>query len=138
MAFGSFDILHPGHLDYLSRAKWMGDHLIVVVARDASIRKLKGTKPAFKEMDRRDMVAALKMVDKAVVGNRITKPRDRYNIIRTYKPDVVVFGYDQQVNVEDVRKWLTQNKLRARIVRISEGREVRLHKSSRIKERLGI
>ena len=39
MAFGSFDLLHPGHLDYIERAARLGDHLIVVIARDSSIRE---------------------------------------------------------------------------------------------------
>lgn len=138
MAFGSFDVLHPGHIDYLTRARWLGDYLIVVVARDASMKKLKGVNPIFNEEDRRDLVASLKMVDKAVVGNKLTDPKDRYEIIRQYKPDVIVFGYDQQISVEDIRKWLLRNMLRTRIVRMSQGRDVNVNKSSKIKKRMGL
>ena len=42
MAFGTFDVLHPGHHFYLEQARKLGDNLVVVVARDANVKKLKG------------------------------------------------------------------------------------------------
>ncbi|MCL5008495.1 MAG: adenylyltransferase/cytidyltransferase family protein, partial [Candidatus Marsarchaeota archaeon] len=66
MAFGSFDILHPGHIAYLNKARGLGDSLVVVVARDSSIRKIKHREPFFAENDRLRIISSLGMVDKAV------------------------------------------------------------------------
>ena len=132
LAFGSFDFLHPGHLLYLERAKRFGTKLIVVVARDESIRMFKKKKPFFNQSDRIKMVGSLRMVDKAVLGNKLGKPSDRYLILKKYKPDVVVFGYDQRVNVGSVKIWLKKNGIDAKVVRIADRVNPELYKSSKI------
>ncbi|MDE1811000.1 MAG: FAD synthase [Candidatus Micrarchaeota archaeon] len=136
MAFGSFDIIHPGHLVYLKKARSMGDRLIVVVARDSSIEMIKGRKPFFDQKTRLRMVGALRYVDKAVLGKRIANYRDRYSIITDYKPDVIVFGYDQKVNPNDVRKWALERGLKIKLIRAREALDRRIYKSSRIRELL--
>ncbi len=136
MAFGSFDILHPGHIDYLSKAKGLGDFLIVVVARSESIRKLKGRMPFFDERDRLRTIRSLGIVDKAVLGNRMGNPEDRYGVLRKYRPDVVVFGYDQRIDVSSVRNWLRRNGIKARVVKLRAGLMTHKYKSSKIRRAL--
>lgn len=136
LAFGSFDILHPGHLLYLERARRLGSKLIVVVARDESIRMFKKREPVFGQNDRVRMLKALKVVDEAVVGNKLRKSSDRYNIIRKYKPSVIVFGYDQKVNIPSVNDWLKSNGMRAKVVRISTKYKTSRYKSSKIAQLL--
>lgn len=136
LAFGAFDIIHYGHVRYLREAKRHADRLIVVVARDRSVELLKHRKPFFDENTRLRMVGSLRMVDKAVLGNIVRKPSDRYNIIKKYRPDVVVFGYDQRVSADAVRKWLRQNNLKAKVVRLKEGVDTDVFKSSKIRKRL--
>ncbi|MDE1845824.1 MAG: FAD synthase [Candidatus Micrarchaeota archaeon] len=133
LAFGSFDILHPGHLLYLEKAKRLGDKLVVVIARDESIKMFKGKAPFFNQADRARMIGSLKIVDKAVVGNKLKKPSDRYNIIKKYRPSIIVFGYDQKVNVPHLEEWLVANKLGAKIVRIKAKEDPRKYKSSKVK-----
>ena len=68
MAFGSFDVLHPGHIYYLKESKRLGDKLVVVVAKDSTIKKIKGQEPKYTEKQRLEHVRDLPMVDKAVLG----------------------------------------------------------------------
>jgi cytidyltransferase-like protein len=68
MIFGTFDHLHPGHLDFFTQAKTYGDYLIVVVARDINVKKIKGHNPDKNENVRLREVHAVKPVDKAVLS----------------------------------------------------------------------
>ncbi len=131
MAFGSFDILHPGHVRYLRGASRYGK-LIVVVARDKSIEKLKGRRPLIDEESRREMVGSLGFVDRAVLGDRIGRWNDIYRILIRYKPDFVVFGYDQKVDMKYLKRFLMEHKLNSRIVRIKAYKSG-LYKSSKLK-----
>ena len=135
MAFGAFDLLHPGHVLYLKEAKRLGDRLMVVVARDSSIRLLKHGKPAMGENARLSMVGSLKMVDRAILGNRLAKPKDRYNILKKYRPDVIAFGYDQRVDLKDVREWLRVHRLKIRVVSIRARKNAGRFKSSKLKRK---
>jgi FAD synthetase len=90
MAQGVFDLLHPGHVHYLTEAKKLGDELWVVVARDSTARAFKH-EPITNEVMRREMVAALKPVDKALLGNE----GNIYDILDVVHPDVIALGYDQ-------------------------------------------
>lgn len=133
LAFGSFDILHPGHLLYLERARRLGDKLIVIIARDDTVRKIKGKAPFFNQEDRARMIGSLKIVEKAVVGKKLLRPHDKYEVIRKYKPQILVFGYDQRVNLPELRMWLKENKLKSKIIRINAREDPRKYKSSKVK-----
>lgn len=96
MTTGAFDILHPGHVKLLEEAKRIGgknSKLIVVVARNRTVERHKGRKPVFDEKARRTIIEALKPVDKAVLGYQ---PFSFERVIKKYRPDVIVFGYDQR------------------------------------------
>lgn len=134
MAFGSFDLLHPGHLHYLSKAARLGDRLIVVVARDSSIKAIKGRAPVLNQRDRLRLVGSLRIVDRAVLGNRIRKHGDMYRIIRQQRPSVVAFGYDQRVDLQKLRLWLRENGIKAKVVRIRSSLRPRVYKSSKMRK----
>jgi rfaE bifunctional protein nucleotidyltransferase chain/domain len=88
---GVFDLLHPGHVRYLERARAEGDALIVAVNSDRSVRAIKGERrPVIPEQERAEIVAALACVDAAVVFDEETPDR----VIRAIKPDVLVKGAD--------------------------------------------
>jgi len=91
---GCFDILHPGHVDYLQKAKAMGDLLIVGINDDASISRLKGTdRPIHELEDRAIMLAALQCVDYVVPFSEDTP----LSLIIDIKPDILVKGDDYTV-----------------------------------------
>ena len=88
---GVFDLLHPGHIRYLRAARHEGDALIVGVNSDRSVRENKGpSRPIMPADERAELVAALEMVDAAVIFDEAT-PSD---IIRRVQPDVLVKGAD--------------------------------------------
>ena len=91
---GCFDILHRGHIDYLQKAKAMGDVLLVAVNTDASVRKIKGDKrPIVAEGDRAQVLAALACVDYVTLFDEETP----YDLLRVLVPDVLVKGADWPV-----------------------------------------
>ncbi len=86
---GCFDIIHRGHTDYLSRAKSLGDILVVGLNTDRSVRALKGeTRPIVPEDDRAHVLAALRSVDYVCLFDEDT-PQE---FIAAIVPDVLVKG----------------------------------------------
>jgi len=88
---GVFDCLHYGHLLTLRAAKALGDLLVVVVARDETVERLKGRRPLQSVEERAEVVGELSLVDVALEG-----AKDFRETIERVRPDVVVFGYDQK------------------------------------------
>lgn len=99
MIFGTFDHLHPGHLDFFRQAKAFGDYLIVVVARDQNVLKIKGQKPRFNENARLKAVKKIEIVNQAILGYK----SNRLKIIKELRPDVVCLGYDQRAEIADLK-----------------------------------
>jgi glycerol-3-phosphate cytidylyltransferase len=88
---GVFDILHAGHVMYLAAARSMGDVLVVGLNADESVTRLKGpTRPVNTELDRAQVLAALRCVDHVVLFTEDTPLR----VITTLLPDVLVKGGD--------------------------------------------
>jgi len=125
MATGVFDLLHMGHVHYLREAKAMGDELVVVVATDETVRRRKHVPITPQEM-RRELVEALKPVDRAVVGHT----GDPLAIVEELKPDIIALGYDQRA--EDLEKRLRERGITARVVHCSPYTEHDLHGTRRI------
>ena len=135
MAFGTFDVLHPGHIAYLEEARKMGDALIVVVARDSSVVMIKGRRPVFGEKERLKIVSSLKTVDMAVLGAKVKTENGRFGIIRRFRPSVIALGYDQQNNAEALEAWLKEKGIGAKVVRM-KALKPDTYRSSLIKNRL--
>jgi rfaE bifunctional protein nucleotidyltransferase chain/domain len=92
---GCFDILHRGHLDYLSKAASLGNILVIGVNTDASVKRLKGeSRPVNNEQDRLFQLASLMFVDAVCLFDEDT-PKD---LIEAVKPDVLVKGGDYTID----------------------------------------
>jgi D-beta-D-heptose 7-phosphate kinase/D-beta-D-heptose 1-phosphate adenosyltransferase len=88
---GCFDLLHPGHVRYLSEARLLGDALVVALNSDRSVRVLKGEgRPILNQQERAEVVAALEAVDYVTIFDEET-PRE---LIAAVLPDVLVKGGD--------------------------------------------
>jgi rfaE bifunctional protein nucleotidyltransferase chain/domain len=110
---GVFDILHRGHVEYLEKAKSLGDVLIVGLNTDASARRIKGKhRPLQNQRDRATVLAALKAVDYVILFGEDTPEK----LIRIVKPDVLVKGAD----------WKTVDIVGADFVRSYGGRVRRI------------
>lgn len=127
MCFGTFDLLHLGHIYYLEQAKKFGDYLIVVVARDATKQK-QGKAVLFSEHERMRIVGSLKVVDKVVLGNT----DDFFKIIVEEKPHVLCLGYDQFISPEQLRKKMKELNVACAVHHIGSYKPKR-HKSSILK-----
>lgn len=91
---GCFDIIHRGHIDYLSKARALGNILVVGLNTDISVRKLKGeNRPVQDEMSRALILASFTFVDLVVMFSDETP----YNLIKEIKPDILVKGGDYRI-----------------------------------------
>ncbi len=93
--YGFFDILHPGHIDLLERAKSLGTKLIVGINSDRSVKSIKGTdRPYFTQDERKSILLGLESVDEVIIFEELTPE----NLIKQIKPDVLVKGGDWAEN----------------------------------------
>ncbi len=115
MASGVFDLIHLGHVHYLEEAKKLGDELVVVVARDSTVRKEKH-EPITPEEFRRDLVESLKPVDRAVLGGE----GDMFKVVEELRPDIIALGYDQYHDAERIEAELKERGLDIEVVRLDE------------------
>ena len=94
---GCFDILHRGHVEYLSKAADLGDILVIGLNTDASVKRLKGpSRPVNDEKARAVVLAALEFVDAVIFFEEDTP----YDLIKFVQPDVLVKGKDYKA--EDI------------------------------------
>ena len=90
LAGGCFDILHIGHVRFLSEAKKMGNYLVVLLENDEKVKKLKGkNRPIFTQEIRAEMLSALNCVDLVVVLPMMENDSDYMNLVTKIKPDII-------------------------------------------------
>lgn len=127
MVFGVFDRLHPGHRAFLRQTKKWGSKLIVVVARDRAVFKLKNKWPQENEKTRLKNAAQLKIVSRAVLGD--TK-QGSYNVVKKYKPDIICFGYDQQQLMRDIKQKIKSGEIaRIKLIKLKSYQPKKFHSS---------
>jgi rfaE bifunctional protein nucleotidyltransferase chain/domain len=105
---GCFDIIHKGHIKYLNESKNLGNHLLIGLNSDSSVKRLKGEKrPVNNEEDRAYILNNLKPVDSVIIFSEDTP----YELIKALKPDILVKGGD----------WKEENIIGADIVKGNGG-----------------
>jgi FAD synthetase len=114
VATGTFDLLHPGHLWYISESAKLGDELWVIVARDVNVRHK--PRPIIPEEQRVFMVGALRGVTRAVLGDR----EDMFRPIEEIRPAIITLGFNQHFREDTLRNALSARGLNTEIVRIGE------------------
>lgn len=136
LASGTFDLLHYGHVKYLEEAKKIGGknaELIVIVARDSSVKKRKGRKTVMPEDQRRSLVEALKVVDEAILGY---EDFDMIKVVEKTNPDIIAVGHDQSDIEREVRKALAKEGIAIQVVRVGRFGKDELNSSSKIKRKI--
>jgi FAD synthetase len=136
LASGTFDLLHLGHVRYLEEAKKTGGEdaqLIVIVARDNTVKKRRGTTPIIPENQRRALVNSLKVVDEAILGY------EDFNIgkvIQKVQPNVIALGYDRGDIDKTVKKYVDEKNLKIKVVKIGKFEAEELNSSRKIKQKI--
>jgi len=129
MVFGTFDLFHPGHEYFLKQAKKLGDKLIVVIARDSTVKEIKGKKPLYNQKQRLKLIAQNGLADKVILGSA----KDKYSAIKKYRPQTIALGYDQISFTDKLSAKLKQSGLlKTEIVRLKAYRKEEF-KSSKLK-----
>ncbi len=127
MGFGTFDAVHPGHLFYLNELKKLGDELLIVIARDANVEQIKGKRPHFSEEERKQAIIDTSLPNRVILGHE----DDFFKVLRDHKPHILGFGYDQRVDLDELKTQFPHIKM----VRL-ESHEPHRYKSSLIKAEL--
>jgi FAD synthetase len=134
MATGTFDIIHPGHGYYLDESKKVGGadaNLVVVVARDSTVRSKKRI-PVVGEKQRLEVVKMLKPVDEAYLGSE----SDMFEIVKKISPNIITIGSDQNYDTADLKKQLLKRDINAEVVRIEGYRISPLDSTCKILKRI--
>ncbi len=126
IAFGTFDVVHPGHVHMLKEARSYGDCLVVVIARDVTVKDVKKHSTLHSEEMRLKHVEALGIADKVRLGNL----GDKFKVIAEENPDVIALGYDQKVPIDKLTAAIDDH---VTIVRLSPFKP-EVYKSSKIKK----
>ena len=133
---GAFDLIHYGHIRLLEEAKRLGGpdaRLVVIVARDETIRKLKQHLPVIPEDQRRAVVEALRVVDEALLGY---EGLDMATVIDRVQPDIIAVGYDQDGIEAMASKAIEERGLKIEVKRIKRFAQDDLDSSSKIKRKI--
>ncbi|MBI3626658.1 lysine--tRNA ligase [Candidatus Uhrbacteria bacterium] len=131
LVWGTFDILHLGHIKMLEEARRLGDKLVVLVSRDKIVEQVKGSRPMHDENERLEMISALKCVDAAYLD----REEGDYQMLERIRPDVICLGYDQVAFTEKLPDMLKKFGIKAQVVRLKSTTPEK-YKSSKIKEKL--
>lgn len=130
MVFGTFDIFHEGHKDFFRQAREYGEYLIVVVARDKNVLRIKGRLPQNNENDRLKKISESKLADIVVLGDL----DNQYKVIKEYKPDMICIGYDQKYSEKELKEKLAEFGLdKTQIVKMSSFHP-EIYKSSKLRK----
>jgi cytidyltransferase-like protein len=111
---GGFEVIHGGHLYTISKAKSLGDVLVVAVARDRTIRERKRREPISDENQRVVLLSSLRQVDVAILGVE----GNIYDTLEKVKPDVVALGYDQHHMESEIEKEGKARGIKLKVVRL--------------------
>ena len=131
MAQGKFDILHPGHVHYLTESAALGDELSVVVARDDRVRDR--TDLYMDEESRRQVVEALAVVDEAILGSE----GSIYDSVERIGPDVITLGHDQTWDEDQLEADLAEHGFPdVEVVRIGPAEGTAIESSSTVREQV--
>jgi len=131
LVFGTFDPLHKGHSSFFEQAAVLGNRLIVVVARDETIRQVKDREPTRGEQERMAAVRGESAVDEVILGD--AKPQ-LYEVLNRLDFEVLAMGYDQEPGESEVVELLRSvGKSQVEVVRL-EPWEEKVYKSSKLRK----
>jgi len=116
MVFGTFDGLHKGHLNFFWQARKLAvdSFLVVSIARDKNVIKIKGKSPFLTEKKRMILLKKCKLADKVILSGI----KNHIPHIAKENPDIIALGYDQKVYVENLKRDLKNKGILVKIVHL--------------------
>ena len=131
MVFGTFDGLHRGHISFFKQAKNLAKNsfLIVSIARDRNVFKIKGKYPKKKEQARMLLVKKCKLAHKVVLSG----VKDYLPHIIKARPDIIALGYDQKAYVKNLKLNLKRRGIAVKIIRLKPYKE-KIYKNHLLKK----
>jgi cytidyltransferase-like protein len=135
MVFGTFDGVHAGHLDFFKQAKRLSKNpfLVVSIARDQNVKKIKKNLPNFSEKKRLTLVKNTKLADKVILGG----VKNYLSHILKVDPKIIALGYDQKHYVKNLKQDLSKLGHKIKIVRLKAYKK-NVFKNHLLKKRAGI
>ncbi len=128
MVAGTFEIIHPGHIYLLRKARKLGK-VIVVVARDENVKRFKKRNPIIDEKQRLKVIRSIKYVNKAILGN---PGPDIFQIVIKIKPDIILLGPDQKIDENKLQNYLKEHGLNVEIRRLKKKLGGKLNSTTKI------
>jgi len=122
---GTFDIIHPGHIEFLKEASKLG-RVYAVVARDVNVKRMKGREPVNDEEQRLEVLKSIRYVYQVILGD----PDDILKSVERIKPDIIFLGPDQQVDEKKLSEELKKRGLEPKIIRMEKRVEKWKHSST--------
>jgi FAD synthetase len=116
MVFGTFDGLHEGHINFFKQARKLATKpfLIVSVARDKNVFRIKGNFPGKTEKERMILMRKCQLVDKVVLSGI----KNHLPHILEARPDIIALGYDQKAYVKNLKKDLKNKGISVKVIRL--------------------
>jgi FAD synthetase len=132
MVFGTFDGLHEGHLNFFKQAKRLvkNSFLIVSIARDINVFKIKNFHPTLKERARFNLIKKCPLVDRVVLSGL----HKHIPHILKERPDIIALGYDQRNYIKNLKKDLKNKGLNVKIIRLKPHKK-HIYKNSLLKNK---
>ncbi|MFH0906406.1 MAG: adenylyltransferase/cytidyltransferase family protein [archaeon] len=130
LIFGTFDILHKGHIYLIKKARSLGDYLIVSLCSDNDVIKRKG-KPIFNYRERKEVLSSIKYVDKIIKGPTKENFKTMVKHIRKISPDIITISYLPDNQLEELRK--LKNFPKIKIIKVKNKER---YSSSGIREKI--
>ncbi len=134
MIFGTFDGLHQGHVNFFKQARKLSKnpYLVVSVARDSNVKRIKKALPRLSEKERARILRKNKFIHKVVLGG----DKNHVPHIVRERPEIIALGYDQKFYVKNLKNLLKRAGLAVKIVRL-KAYKPKIYKNRLIKRRGG-
>jgi len=118
ISFGTFDNFHPGHFSYLSQAFSLADEIVVIIARDENVERIKGKRPRQNELIRKKEVENFLNQEKIKGKVDLGYKSEPLRVIAKYRPDYIALGYDQIADENKIRDIIKELGLKTKVVRL--------------------